>query len=87
MFFLSFNQSVECRTSDGFLIQVSKLGFGCAGLSINYYNNLVNEEAGIAIIKDAFSKGVTFFDTSDVYGGNHANEFLVGKVCLQLISY
>lgn len=65
-------------------LEVSKLGFGCAGLSINYYNNLVDEEAGIAIIKDAFNKGVTFLDTSDVYGGNHANEFLVGKALKQL---
>ncbi|XP_020258251.1 probable aldo-keto reductase 1 [Asparagus officinalis] len=64
--------------------RVSKLGFGCAGLSINYCNNLVDEEAGIAIIKDAFSKGVTFFDTSDVYGRNNSNEFLVGKALKQL---
>lgn len=44
------------------------------------YNAPLPEEEGIAIIKEAFSKGVTFFDTSDIYGMDHANEFLVGKV-------
>ena len=38
------------------------------------------EEDGISIIKHAFSKGITFFDTSDIYGTDHANEILVGKV-------
>lgn len=44
------------------------------------YNAPVSEEEGIAIIKEAFSKGVTFFDTSDIYGMDHGNESLVGKV-------
>jgi len=48
------------------------------GLS-GVYNSPVSEEDGIAIIKDAYSKGVTFFDTADVYGAS-ANEVLVGKV-------
>lgn len=39
---------------------------------------------GIAIIKDAFSKGFTFFDTTNVYGAN-TNEVLVGKVCISII--
>jgi len=43
------------------------------------YNDPVPEEVGISIIKYAFSKGITFFDTSDFYGP-HANEVLVGKV-------
>lgn len=43
------------------------------------YNHPVSEDVGISIIKYAFSKGITFFDTSDVYGAN-ANEILVGKV-------
>ncbi|CAA2989194.1 Hypothetical predicted protein [Olea europaea subsp. europaea] len=59
-------------------LEVSKLGYGCMGLS-GVYNNPVPEEEGIAIIKEAFSKGITFFDTSDAYGLNHANEYLVGK--------
>ncbi|KAF5454659.1 hypothetical protein F2P56_024307 [Juglans regia] len=62
--------------SQGF--EVSKLGFGCMGLS-GIYNDPVPEEVGISIIKYAFTKGITFFDTADVYGAN-ANEVLVGKV-------
>lgn len=48
------------------------------GLS-GMYNSPVSDEDGISIIKHAFSKGITFFDTADVYGAN-TNEILVGKV-------
>lgn len=44
------------------------------------YNDPVPDEVGISIIKHAFDQGITFFDTSDVYGANNANERLVGKV-------
>lgn len=53
------------------------------GLSGNY-NNPVPDEEGIAVIKEAFSKGITFFDTSNLYGVNYANEYLVGKVISQI---
>ena len=43
------------------------------------YNAPLAEVDGIAILIDAFHKGITFFDTADVYG-SHANEVLVGKV-------
>lgn len=59
--------------------QVSRLGFGCAGLS-GMLNTPLSHEDGCLIIKEAFSKGVTFFDTSDVYGYNHDNEIMIGKV-------
>ncbi|KAJ0015307.1 hypothetical protein Pint_20516 [Pistacia integerrima] len=61
--------------SQGF--EVSKLGFGCMGLT-GIYNDPVPEEVGISIIKHAFDQGITFFDTSDAYGP-HTNELLVGK--------
>ncbi|XP_058213416.1 perakine reductase-like isoform X1 [Rhododendron vialii] len=64
-------------------LQVSKLGYGCMGLT-GIYNSPVPEEDGIAILKHAFSKGITFFDTSDIYGADHANEKLVGKALKQL---
>lgn len=64
-------------------LQVSRLGYGCMGLS-GIYNSPVSEEDGIAILKYAFSKGITFFDTSDIYGADHANEILVGKALKQL---
>ncbi|KAK0600761.1 hypothetical protein LWI29_018208 [Acer saccharum] len=63
--------------------EVSKLGFGCMGLS-GSYNDPVPEDVGISIIKHAFDHGVTFFDTSDLYGANNANENLVGKALKQL---
>ncbi|XP_061340401.1 probable aldo-keto reductase 1 isoform X2 [Gastrolobium bilobum] len=63
-------------------LEVSKLGFGCMGLT-GYYNAPVPEEFGISLIKYAFSKGITFFDTADVYGA-HANEVLVGKALKDL---
>jgi aryl-alcohol dehydrogenase-like predicted oxidoreductase len=57
---------------------MSKLGFGCMGLT-GAYNSPLDDEAGIAVITHAFRRGVTFFDTSDVYGP-HTNEILLGKV-------
>ncbi|TXG65917.1 hypothetical protein EZV62_007192 [Acer yangbiense] len=47
--------------------EVSKLGFGCMGLS-GSYNDPVPKDVGISIIKHAFDHGVTFFDTSYLYG-------------------
>ncbi|KAK7337904.1 hypothetical protein VNO77_18495 [Canavalia gladiata] len=58
-------------------LEVSKLGFGCMSLS-GVYNDPVPEEVAISLIKHAFTKGITFFDTADVYGAR-ANEVLVGK--------
>ncbi|KAK4560220.1 hypothetical protein RGQ29_009124 [Quercus rubra] len=63
-------------------LEVSRLGFGCAGLTGGYSDPLSDEE-GISVIKHAFSKGITFFDTADVYGSN-ANEIMVGKALRQL---
>ncbi|KAL9450814.1 hypothetical protein AB3S75_012534 [Citrus x aurantiifolia] len=62
--------------------EVSKLGFGCMGLT-GMYNDPVPDEVGISIIKHAFDQGITFFDTADVYGPNNANELLVGKALKQ----
>ncbi|KAJ0078805.1 hypothetical protein Patl1_23319 [Pistacia atlantica] len=62
--------------SQGF--EVSKLGFGCSSLT-GVYNDPMPEEAVISLIKHAFEKGVTFFDTADTYGP-HTNEILIGKV-------
>lgn len=60
-------------------LKVSKLGLGCMGLN-GTHNYPLSEEDGISVIKHAFNRGVTFFDTADVYGGPHTNEILVGKV-------
>ncbi|XP_059070697.1 probable aldo-keto reductase 1 isoform X4 [Cryptomeria japonica] len=58
--------------------QVSALGLGCSGLS-GAYGDYASEEDATALFQHAFNKGVTFFDTADIYG-NFTNEILVGKV-------
>lgn len=63
-------------------LEVSKLGFGCMGLT-GSYNSPVEDDAGVAVVTHAFRRGVTFFDTSDVYGP-HTNEILLGKALKQL---
>lgn len=63
-------------------LQVSKVGYGCMGLT-GLYNAPLSEEDGISMIKYAFEKGITFFDTADVYGSG-TSETLVGKALKQL---
>ncbi|KAJ1284339.1 hypothetical protein BS78_03G196300 [Paspalum vaginatum] len=60
-------------------LEVSKLGFGCFGLT-GAYGTALDDEAAAAVIEHAFRRGVTFFDTSDIYGPHHANEILLGKL-------
>ncbi|XP_054821148.1 perakine reductase-like [Prosopis cineraria] len=64
-------------------LEVSAVGFGCGGLS-GVYNAPLSHEAGCSVIREAFSKGVTFFDTSDAYGDEHDNEIMVGKALKEL---
>ncbi|KAL5782694.1 hypothetical protein ACOSP7_007723 [Xanthoceras sorbifolium] len=64
-------------------LEVSRLGFGCVGLS-GTYNASLPHEAGCSIIKEAFSKGITLFDTADLYGVDHDNEIMVGKALKEL---
>src|SRR5215467_1086368 len=48
-------------------LEVSALGLGCMGLSFGY-GPAVQKDDGIALIRAAFEKGVTFFDTAEAYG-------------------
>lgn len=57
-------------------LQVSAIGLGCMSLSGVYGES--PDEAGIAVIHAALERGITFLDTSDMYGFGH-NEELVGK--------
>ncbi|MBA0737946.1 hypothetical protein Gogos_011363, partial [Gossypium gossypioides] len=66
-----------------FDLQVSRLGFGCVGLS-GVYNAPLSHEEGCSIIKEAFNRGITFFDTADIYGEKHDNEIMLGKALKQL---
>jgi len=58
-------------------LEVSALGFGCMGLSFGY-GPAVDKEQGISLIRAAVERGVTFFDTAEVYGP-FTNEELVGE--------
>jgi aryl-alcohol dehydrogenase-like predicted oxidoreductase len=58
-------------------LEVSALGYGCMGLSSGYGDPLPTPEA-ISLIRAAFERGVTFFDTAEVYGP-FTNELLVGE--------
>ena len=58
-------------------LEVSALGFGCMGLNSGYGYPLSKEDA-IKLIRDAADRGVTFFDTAEVYGP-FTNEEIVGE--------
>ncbi len=58
-------------------LQVSVLGLGCMGLSFGY-GPAVDKKEGITLIRAAVERGVTFFDTAEVYGP-FTNEELVGE--------
>lgn len=75
---VNFIEKLLCSPYASFSwLQVSRLGYGCAGLS---YNSPHSNEVGCSVIKEVFNRGITFFDTSDLYGNNHDNEIMVGKV-------
>ncbi|XLR63280.1 hypothetical protein S83_013952, partial [Arachis hypogaea] len=58
-------------------LEVSQQGLGCMGMSA-FYGPPKPEPDMIALIHHAVQSGVTFLDTSDVYGP-HTNEILLGK--------
>ena len=58
-------------------LEVSAIGFGCMGLSFGY-GPAVDKRHGISLIRAAVERGVTFFDTAEVYGP-FTNEELVGE--------
>ena len=58
-------------------LEVSELGLGCMSISSNY-GPPTPKEQGIKVIRTAHEKGVTFFDTAEVYGP-HRSEELVGE--------
>jgi aryl-alcohol dehydrogenase-like predicted oxidoreductase len=58
-------------------LEVSAIGLGCMGLSFGY-GPAVGKKEGIALIQAAVERGVTLFDTAEVYGP-FTNEELVGE--------
>ncbi len=65
-------------------LEVSALGLGCMGLSFGY-GPAVDKQTGISLIRAAVDRGVTFFDTAEVYGP-FMNEELVGEALLRCAS-
>jgi len=57
-------------------LEVSALGFGCMGLSFAY-GPPQERKAAIGLIRAAFERGVTLFDTAEAYGP-FTNEEIVG---------
>jgi len=58
-------------------LEVSAIGLGCMGLSFGY-GPAVEKQQGISLIRSAVERGVTLFDTAEVYGP-FTNEELVGE--------
>jgi aryl-alcohol dehydrogenase-like predicted oxidoreductase len=64
-------------------LAVSAIGLGCMGMSQSYGPNPGDRDQMIALIRAAVERGVTFFDTAEVYGP-YANEELVGEALAPL---
>jgi aryl-alcohol dehydrogenase-like predicted oxidoreductase len=58
-------------------LEVSAIGLGCMGLNFGY-GPAVEKQEGVSLIRGAVDRGVTFFDTAEVYGP-FVNEELVGE--------
>jgi aryl-alcohol dehydrogenase-like predicted oxidoreductase len=63
-------------------LEVSALGLGCMGMT-HAYGKAPDRQAMIALLRDAVERGVTFFDTAEVYGPFN-NEELVGEALAPL---
>src|SRR6202789_1623376 len=63
-------------------LEVSAIGLGCMGLSFGL-GPAVDKKEGISLIRAAVERGVTFFDTAEVYGP-FTNEELVGEALAPL---
>ncbi len=58
-------------------LEISAIGLGCMGLSFGY-GPAIEKQAAIHLIRTAFERGVTFFDTAEAYGP-FVNEEVVGE--------
>jgi aryl-alcohol dehydrogenase-like predicted oxidoreductase len=59
-------------------LEVSALGLGCMGMTFSYAPPFPDKKDMIALIRAAVDRGVTFFDTAEVYGP-FSNELLLGE--------
>jgi aryl-alcohol dehydrogenase-like predicted oxidoreductase len=70
-------ESMQKRKLGSSNLEVSALGLGCMGMSFSYGPPKDKQEM-IALLRAAVERGVTFFDTAEVYGP-YTNEELVGE--------
>ena len=68
---------MQKRTLGNSNLEVSAIGLGCMSMS-GAYGSIVDKKDMISVIRSAVERGVTFFDTAQVYGP-FANEELVGE--------
>ncbi|MBW7900714.1 MAG: aldo/keto reductase [Rhodocyclaceae bacterium] len=71
-------QAYTMRTRKLGGLEVSELGFGCMSNSPGHYGPGVDRAQSIRVIRDAYERGITFFDTAEVYGP-YVNEELVAE--------
>src|SRR6201994_1944979 len=69
---------MEKRTLGSAKLEVSALGFGCMGMSQSFGPNPGDRGQMIDLLRTAVDRGVTLFDTAEVYGP-FVNEELVGE--------
>src|SRR5512146_2115819 len=74
--------TMQKRTLGKSGLEVSALGLGCMGLS-HAYGPAVDTAHGIALIRAAFERGVTLFDTAEAYGP-FTNEELLGEALVPI---
>jgi len=72
---------MQKRTLGKSNLEVSAIGLGCMGLSFGL-GPAVDSKEGISLIRAAVERGITFFDTAEVYGP-FTNEELVGEALAQ----
>jgi aryl-alcohol dehydrogenase-like predicted oxidoreductase len=70
-------QNIQKRKLGKSNLEVSAIGLGCMGMSFGY-GPAKDKQEMIGVIRGAFERGVTFFDTAEVYGP-FINEELVGE--------
>jgi len=68
---------METRTLGNSGLKVSAIGLGCMGMSFAYGTTPDKQEM-IGLVRSAIDRGITFFDTAEVYGP-FTNEELVGE--------
>jgi aryl-alcohol dehydrogenase-like predicted oxidoreductase len=73
----SKESSMQKRKLGNSNLEVSALGLGCMGMSFGYGPPMDKQEA-VSLLRTAVERGVTFFDTAEVYGP-FTNEELVGE--------